>query len=308
MTTKSCLKLPKYMIRAVPVAAALAIAVSPHAMATENGNSQYSPGSSGFFGGAIPSMPGVYALSQTSYSSSDRLNGSNGDKSPLDFGLDVKVETIRLLGVTNAEVRDGKFFWQLVLPIVLDLKTHVGSHGGSDSGLGDVTLSSGLAWHKGPNTYVVGLDVGTPTGSYDSSKIANTGVNHWSLQPTFGYHYLDFQNPTWEFSVQPRYIKNLKNSDTHYTSGDEIVIDFAAGRYFGPVRLGVVGYALQQVTDDSGTGAAADGNRSRGVALGPSITYTISPGTQLGLWWQKELASENRSQGDTWQLSFSTKF
>lgn len=284
-----------------------ALAAAP-ALAGENGNIQYAPGSSGFYAGAIPPMPGLYALSQTSYTSSDRLNDGNGDKLPVNFDLDVKVETIRLLGVTDWQVGGGQYFWQLVMPMVLDLDVGVAGHDGSDSGLADITVSSGFAWHKGPHTYVVGLDVAAPSGSYDMTSPANAGVNHWSIQPTIGYHYIDFRQPDWEFGAIARYIRNFKNSDTNYTSGDEIVVDYAVGKYFGPVRAGVVGYFLQQVTDDKGAGVAADGNRARGIAIGPSLTYNFNPGTQLGISWQKDIVSENRSQGDTWQIAFSTKF
>ncbi|WP_435171241.1 SphA family protein [Falsirhodobacter sp. 1013] len=289
--------------------AALTAALLPVAgKAAENGNTQYSPGSSGFYSGAIPPVQGLYALSQTSYYSADRLTDDNGDRLPVSFGADVKVETLRLLGVTGWEAAGGKVWWQLVMPVILDMDISAGSHGGSTSGLSDVLVAGGLAWHSGAHTYVFGIDVALPTGDYDPGRLANAGLNHWSIQPTFGYHYLDVTDPAWEVAIGVRYLKNFENSDTDYTSGDELVIDYAAGYNFGSFRAAVSGYLLEQLTDDEGPNVASDGNRGKGVAIGPSLNYTFANHALLGISWQKEIETESRPQGDTWQISFATRF
>ncbi|MDO5620954.1 MAG: transporter [Paracoccus sp. (in: a-proteobacteria)] len=288
--------------------AALGIALPMAADAAENGMIQYAPGSAQFYAGAIPPVPGLYILSQTSIANSDEMTGSDGNALPFRFSADVKVETIRLLGVTDHHIGGGRLFWQAVFPIMLDLDLQAGPYSGSNKGLADTTVSAGLAWHQGPHTYVTGLDIGLPTGSYRAGRIANPGLNYWSVQPTVGYHYLDFRNPKWEVGVMGRYIHNGKNDDTDYTTGDQIVFDFAVGRHFGPWRIGAAGYYQQQVSDDKGAGAAADGHRSMGIGLGPSITYTFPGHKQLGISYMKDIKAENRNKGETVQISFSTKF
>ena len=65
-------------------------------------------------------------------------------------------------------------------------------------------------------------------------------------------------------------------------------------------RVGFGGYALQQFTDDSGTGVAADGNRARTVALGPSVGWTSLDGRwALEAKYLPEFGVRNRPQGQT---------
>jgi hypothetical protein len=276
--------------------------------AGEGGLTQYAPGASQFFGGAIPPMPGTYFMSQTSSLDSSRLNDGHGDQIPLNFNLGAKVETLRFLTVTGKKIAGGDLWFQAVVPLIFDLSLDVGPASASSHGLGDVTVSGGLAWHQGPHTYVAGLDVALPTGKYDAASLANLGLNHASLQPTFGYHYLDFANPTWEFSTAIRYIKNFENTATNYTSGDEIVIDYAAGYNFGKTRLGVTGYYLDQITKDKGPGVAPDGHRAKAFAIGPSISYSPSPGLNLSASYQMDVFAENRAKNRTLWLNLATKF
>ncbi|WP_161712556.1 SphA family protein [Allorhizobium undicola] len=275
--------------------------------AAENGNTQYSPGSAQFYAGGIPPYPGFYFLSQTSYYSADRTNDSNGDKIPINFKVDAFTETMRFLYVSDLEVGGGQLFGQVILPFVhLDLTTP----GGSDKSfaLADLVTTVGLSWHVDPkNSFTLGLDVAMPTGSYDSNDIANVGLNHWSFQPVAGYHYKDPQG--FELGATARLIFNTRNNDTDYKSGTEFVFDYAVGWNFDAHwRVGAVGYYLQQLTDDTGPTAAADGHRGKGFSIGPSLTYTINPGQELSASWQPDIVSENRAQGNMFWVNFATKF
>lgn len=276
------------------------------AQAAENGNTQYAPGASQFFAGSIPPYEGLYFLSQTSYFSSDRTNDSKGHEIPIDFHVDAAVETLRLLYVSDIRVGDAQVWGQLVLPVI---HLNLSSVFASDTAFapGDMTATIGLAWHPDQaQTFVLGLDVGMPTGQYDKDAFANTGLNHWSLQPTAGYHYFDPQGL--ELAASARVIFNSENTDTHYRSGDEFVLDYAAGWNFDKVKVGATGYYLLQFTDDTGPGVATDGHRGKGFAIGPSLTYSFNPAMQLSASWQHDLMAENRAQGDAVWLNFATKF
>ncbi len=282
----------------------IALAVG-EAGAAENGNTQYSPGSAQFFAAGIPPFPGLYFLSQTSYFHSDRLNNGSGDKIPIDFKVSAIAETMRFLYVSNLDIGGAKVWGQVVVPLVnLDMTLPIGND--TRFGLADVSGTLGLVWHKDKHSFVAGVDVAAPTGLYDSSKFANIGVNHWSVQPTLGYHYTDPQGL--EVASTLRFIFNTENNDTKYTSGNEMVIDYAVGWNFDKLKIGAVGYYLQQLTDDSGPAAAADGHRGKGFAIGPSVTYAFNPGLQFSGSWQHDVIAENRAQGDTFWFNFATKF
>jgi hypothetical protein len=292
--------------RTLVATAVVAASWTVAARAAENGNTQYAPGASQFYAGAIPPFPGLYLLSQTSYFSSDRLNDGKGKEIPIDFSVEALAETLRFLYVSDVRIGDAQLWGQLVLPIVhLDLATAFAKD--KAFGLADATVGVGLTWRLDQaQTFVFGVDVAVPTGNFDRNDFANIGLNHWSVQPTIGYHYFDPQG--FELGVAARAIFNTENPDTDVTSGNELVLDYAVGWNFGPVRVGAVGYYLKQFTDDSGPGVGADGNRGEAFAIGPSLTYSIDRGTQLGASWQHDVYTENRAQGDTIWVNFATKF
>jgi hypothetical protein len=276
------------------------------ARAEENGNTQYAPGAAQFFAGGIPPFPGLYFMSQTSHYSADRLNDGNGDEVPIDFNVKATAETLRLLYVSDLRLGGGQLWGQLVLPMVsLDLSTAFAED--SSFALGDATLGAGLAWHPDQaQTVVLGVDLAMPTGGYDVASFANTGLNHWSVQPTFGYHYFNPQG--FELGVAARAIFNSENPATNYRSGNELVVDYAAGWNFRNMKIGATGYYLNQFSDDSGPGVGADGHRGKAFAIGPSFTYSFTPAMALSASLQHEVYARNRTQGDSLWVNFATKF
>lgn len=276
--------------------------------AAENGNTQYGLGASQFYGGLMAPEPGLYGLSQTSYYFADRLNDKNGNRIPVDFDVKAAVETLRFLGVTDVDIAGGNLWFQGVLPYMVDLNASAGPFSDSRGGIADIVAATGLHWQAGPHSFLLGLDVAMPTGSYDAQRLSNPGLNHWSVQPAAGYHYLDFQNPTWELGLAARYIHNFENHDTNYTSGDEFNIDYAIGYNFGKLRVGMTGYFLKQLEDDKGPGVGSDGNRGQVFAMGPSINWKFTQFMEVNLAYQKEFFVRNRAAGNTIWLNATLPF
>ncbi|WP_284777889.1 transporter [Agrobacterium sp. lyk4-40-TYG-31] len=286
--------------------AALSVTALCSVQAAENGNTQYSPGSSQFFAAGIPPYSGFYFVTQTSYFNSDRLNDSNGNKIPIDFEVKALAETFRFLYVSDLELGGATLWSQLVVPVVhLDMSLPFVED--KATSLADISATVGLAWHVDKySTFAAGVDIAMPTGGYHVSELANVGLNHWSIQPSAGYHYTDPQGL--EAAALARLIFNTKNTDTDYRSGTELVIDYAVGWNIEKWRVAAVGYYLQQLSDDTGPGVAADGHRGNSFAIGPSLTYSFNPGMQLSASWQHDLIAENRAQGNTMWVNFATKF
>lgn len=293
-------------LRNLGLALALSTTLLSAAQAAENGNTQYGPGASQFFAGAFPPYPGVYFLSQTNHYRSNRLNDGNGDKIPIDFDVKTVAETMRFLYISPVEFAGGNLMGQLVVPLVnIDLSLPFVSS--QEFGLADVVGTFGVTWHPDPNnTFSVGMDISAATGKYDVNDPASPGLNHWSFQPALGYHYFDPQGL--ELGAVARVIFNTENPETDYRTGNELVIDYAIGWNFDKWRVGAVGYYLQQLTDDSGPTAPADGHRGKGFAIGPSISYSFNPALQLSASWQHDFIAENRPQGDAIWFNIATKF
>lgn len=293
-------------IRILASTALLSLGCLSAVSAAENGNSQYAPGSAQFFAGAIPPFEGLYFLSQTSYFTANRTNDGNGHEVPIDFKVKAAVETMRFLYVSDVHIGSAQLWGQIVLPLVhLDVATAFAND--KTNSFADATATVGLAWHPDQKqTFILGLDVGVPIGNYDKNAMANGGVNHWSMQPTIAYHYSDPQGL--EVGAAARVIFNTENTETNYTSGNEFVLDYSVGWNFDKLRVGAVGYYLNQFTDDKGPGVASDGHRGKGFALGPSLTYSFNPGLQVSASWQHDIVAKNRAQGDTVWVNFATKF
>ncbi|PWC82201.1 hypothetical protein TSH100_24450 [Azospirillum sp. TSH100] len=293
-------------ITAVAVAAlsgVLALSAAS-AWATEGGTSSYLGGSSQFYGAGFPPIPGTYMLSQSNYYSANRLNDGNGNRIPIDFSIRTYSETIRILHITDLKLAGADVVTQLVVPLVHGNLSVMG-HGDTQTSVADMTGTLALTWHFGPHSVVTGLDFTGPTGRYKKENALNIGTNHWSLQPTLGYKYFDPEG--FELSVVPRLVFNTKNTATDYTSGNELYVDYAVGWNFGPTKVGLVGYAYQQFTDDKGQGVGSDGNRGKAFAIGPSLTYSFTPALHVSGSWQRELVAEHRTQGNALWVNFGLK-
>ena len=98
------------------------------------------------------------------------------------------------------------------------------------------------------------------------------------------------------------YTINARNLATDYRSGDEFHADFVAAQYLphGFVA-GVTGYAVQQTTADTGTGAVYGGRQGRVIALGPllgkKVTIFNMP-VNFSFKYDFEFAAQNRLTGN----------
>jgi hypothetical protein len=108
------------------------------------------------------------------------------------------------------------------------------------------------------------------------------------------------------------YTINRKNGATDYNSGDELHFDFVVAQHLphGFV-VGMAGYALQQTTEDSGSGAIFGPNRGRVLALGKLVGKTIAfwklP-INFTVKYDFEFATQNRLSGNALWLTASTRF
>jgi hypothetical protein len=173
--------------------------------------------------------------------------------------------------------------------------------GGSDLyGLGT------LKWHDGNNYYIAYTMFGVPTGAYQLGRLANIGINHWSIDGGGGYTYFDAKQGH-EFSIVGGLTYNFENNDTNYKNGIDGHIDWAASQFLSEqLQVGIVGYVYYQLTGDSGAGATLGDFKSRVAAVGPQAGYFFPVGKSRGYvnlkgYW--EFGERNRAAG--WNLWLS---
>lgn len=187
-------------------------------------------------------------------------------------------------------------------------RTRTGSISDSLTSVGDLYPIMSLKWNEGVHNWMVYGTGNIPVGAYNSSRLANLGIGHGAIDGGFGYTYL---NPAtgYEFSGVAGLTYNFKNPDTQYQSGIDFHFDWGASKYLSKqVFVGLVGYAYQQVTDDSGGHPILGGFRSRVLGVGPQLGYIFPIGNMngyLNLKGYGEFDAANRPSGwNTW-LTFA---
>jgi hypothetical protein len=186
--------------------------------------------------------------------------------------------------------------------------TRMGSIGDSITSVGDLYPMITQKWNSGVNNYMTYVTGDIPVGAYDPNSIANLGIGHGAIDAGGGYTYL---NPASGHTVSgvAGFTYNFKNPDTQVQSGVDFHFDWSAAQFLSKqIFVGLVGYAYQQVSDDTGGSPLLGGFRSRVLGVGPQFGYIFPIGGMQGYLNLKaygEFDAANRPSGwNTW-LTFS---
>ena len=194
----------------------------------------------------------------------------------------------------------------------------VGTYRRSDnkSGLGDIVLMPVML------NYTMTPDLSTnfrlgiyaPTGSYKVGRLANTGKNFWTFEPTIGLMYFGQKNGR-EATLFAGADFNTENNDTDYKSGTQLHFDGTLAQHFplwgGLAGAGLNGYWYKQVTGDSGSGANFGDFKGKTVGIGPVASYVSKvEGKDViaELKWLHETDTERRLEGDIIWFKAVVKF
>jgi len=175
-----------------------------------------------------------------------------------------------------------------------------GSRSDSASGSTDLYPFASLAWNKGNNNWMSYLTGDIPVGTYNPKRLANLGIGHAAIDAGGGYTYLNNSTGR-EFSAVLGVTYNWENPDTKVKNGIDSHLDWAASQFLSANwQVGVVGYAYQQLSGDSGSGNKVGAFKSRVAALGPEIGYVFKFNRQAAyanLRGYREFGAQNRVEG-----------
>jgi len=292
----------------------LLAAASTLSVADEGGVSFWLPGQMGSFS-AVPGDPG-WSLATVYYHTS---TSAGADKAfprggRINAGLDVTADLLFLvpsyvfaepLFGAQAAVSVGGAYGKVKVDVAATL---TGPGGSALSGnqvdsltsVADLYPMGSLKWNRGNHNYMAYTMLGVPAGSYDASRLANLGTNHWSLDAGGGYTYLDPKKGH-ELSAVLGFTENFENPDTDYKNGVSSHLDWAASQFLSEqLHVGLVGYFYQQLTGDSGAGATLGDFESRVYAVGPQAGYFFPVGGRK--WYVNvkgyyEFDAQNRPEG-----------
>jgi hypothetical protein len=174
--------------------------------------------------------------------------------------------------------------------------------------LGDTYLEPlALYWRGDHGDLSLRYGLWMTTGSFDTTDQGGTGKGFKSHQISLGFTYYPDEAKLWNVSVLGRYGHHGKVKGLDVKPGDDIVLDWSAGRKLDERwNAGLVGYGVFQTSRDEG----ADANRSLGfygtAGLGFGARYELpSIGGSAELRAYQEFNAYNHTEGQTGVFSLN---
>jgi len=174
---------------------------------------------------------------------------------------------------------------------------------GSTVGGDDLSPTVQLAWAHGNSNWMAYVTGGLPTGAFQNSRLANTGLGHSAIDAGGAYTYANAHSG-FEASATLGATHNGVNSQANYRSGLDTHLDWEVSQALNArVQFGIVGYVYHQLTADDGSGDRLGSFQSRVSAAGAEVSYAFTAGGQQwtanvrGYW---EFDAVHRTQGHCW--------
>jgi hypothetical protein len=295
----------------------VAASLAPRTLhAEEAGSGHYLPGATASF---IDTLPGKEAFAYVN--AFTYYNGSAGGSRQLDLGgqvvanIDgtVYADTSIFLYETPWRFLGGQYAAAVAIPYIwMDVKGNVqvgpvtGNRRDTADGIGDMEiLPLMLGWTNGDVKFGGQFGIYAPTGDFEEGRLANVGKNYWTFEPGLNVSWLSSKIGT-EVSLFAGFDVSTKNNETDYQSGDVLHLDATVAQHLplfgGFAGVGANAFYYQQITGDSGSGAALGGFEGRTVGIGPVVSYAMKVGKTdvvAELKWLPELDVEKRLKGDT---------
>ncbi len=293
--------------------------------AEEGGTGHYLPGSIASFVDATPSQPTFVTRLNGIY-----YEGSRSGALPIAGLAPVNVDAqsyaagLTLLWRPKFELSPGlSYALSTTIPYVwLEVEGDLTAgattvrRSSRENGLGDMVLMPLMLGYTLTRDLHLDFRTGVyaPTGNYEVGRLANTGKNFWTIEPTLGFLYFGQQNG-FEASVYAGMDFNTENQATSYQSGSQFHIDGTLAQHFnlvgGLVGFGVTGFWYDQLTGDSGDGATFGAFKAQTAGVGPVLSYVCKIGGRdliTEIKWLHEVETRNRLAGDFVWLKAILKF
>jgi hypothetical protein len=223
--------------------------------------------------------PGFYAAYLGYVNPVDSLKGPNGN-TLLNPDITVAAQMAGYTMTTRHKLLGGDYGFSVLLPVVNTRFTADEFNASAEAaGLSDWFISPiALGWTKGKANYVVNYGFYAPTGAFDPSKSMNAGLGFWEHQIQAGATYAIDKKKLWNTSALTTWEINQGKEGVSIKPGPMFTGEYSFGRRFFKYQMnaGVVGYAYQKLSADSGSGVnpITAGLLDRSFATGGEWKYT----------------------------------
>jgi hypothetical protein len=148
-----------------------------------------------------------------------------------------------------------------------------------DFGFGDVYVKPlQLGWRPWRAQLLVAYGFYAPTGHLEPGGRGGVGAGQWTHQFSVGGTIYFDAARVWRLSALASYELNERKLRVDVRRGDTVQLQGGVGAHFAKIfDLGVAGYALWQVTDDSGSALppVLAGARDVDYGLGPELDISV---------------------------------
>lgn len=261
-------------------------------IAEEGGAGHYMPGSAGTLIDTPPTKAGwVIEPIYLHYSGETSLSAAFPRAGLITAGLEATSDAYMLGGLytfdqtlLGAHYSLGGFLPVVDMEVTGSLDTAFGRVSRTDSvtDFGDISLIPAmLAWKSGDWQFDSMLTIYAPTGDYEVGRLANTGLNYWTFDPTIGVNYSN-QKTGFNFALHTGITLNTENGATDYQSGSVLHTEASITQLLplgkGFLGIGVNAFLYEQVSGDSGAGAKLGRFEGSSLGVGPALSYVLPIG------------------------------
>jgi hypothetical protein len=235
---------------------------------------------------------------------SSTFRDADGHELPGRNQASVLVNTHQLyfLPKLNDPLTGAQLGLDVIVPLVAGSVSTPFNSDSNTGGLGDFIFSPVFQWNNHklfglPYYHRFQVHVTAPTGDFDERFAFNPGDNVWSFAPYYAQTLWLLPYVNLEISLRHQWRYATRNPATHIQAGQIYYVNYAAS--YGltqSFRIGLNGYALQQLTNDELNGREIENSKERVISLGPGIVYNKGDLTFMVNYF-REFAVENRPQG-----------
>jgi hypothetical protein len=238
----------------------------------------YIGGATGLENGSDP-PPGFFGTYVGLVNPVDSLKGPNGN-TILNPDITVAAQMAGFAMVTPKKILGADYGWTFIVPVVNTRFTADQFNASAESGgLSDIFFSPiTLGWEKGKANFILNYGFWAPTGDFDPSLALNPGLGFWEHQIEAGTTYALDKRKLWNTSLLTTWEINHSKMGLDVKPGPMFTGEYSFGRRFDKYQMnaGVVGYAYQKLSADSGSGInpLITGILDRAFATGGEWKYT----------------------------------
>jgi hypothetical protein len=223
--------------------------------------------------------PGFYAAAFGLVQPINSIKGPGGNtvlRPDIDVGGVIAAYSV----VTPKKILGGDYSLAFMVPVLNTRFTaNLFDASAESAGVSDILFEPiGLGWAKGRANYTADYAFYAPSGNFDPSSPLNPGLGFWEHQIQAGITYNIDKKKLWNASGLTTWEINMSKSGLDVKPGPIFTGEYSFGRRFFKYQMnaGIVGYASQKLSPDSGSGInpLIKGDLDRGFGVGGEWKYT----------------------------------